>query len=325
MEVCVISLGGIIQKLTAPDRDGKYDDVVLGFDSVDRYSAEHPYFGALIGRYGNRIAAGRFSLDGSNYVLACNNGKHHLHGGLRGFDRVEWNVQPVSSEQDDSLVLNYVSADGEEGYPGELSVTVIYTLTSDDELRIDYKSITSKPTPINLTSHPYFNLAVHRDNSILDHELEIAATYFTPVDQDLVPTGVLRPVDGTPMDFREATSIGERIDIANEQLQFAGGYDHNWVLDKIPGELKIAARVKEPLSGRQMEVHTTEPGLQFYTGNSLDGSIHGKQGEPYVSRSGFCLETQHFPDSPNQPDFPSTILRPGEVYESTTVYQFSRT
>jgi aldose 1-epimerase len=325
MEVCVISLGGIIQKLTAPDRDGKYDDVVLGFDSVDRYSAEHPYFGALIGRYGNRIAAGRFSLDGSDYVLACNNGKHHLHGGLRGFDRVEWNVQPVSSGQDDSLVLNYVSADGEEGYPGELSVTVIYTLTSDDELRIDYKSTTSKPTPINLTSHPYFNLAGHRDNSILDHELEIAATYFTPVDQDLVPTGILQPVDGTPMDFREATSIGERIDIANEQLQFAGGYDHNWVLDKVPGEPKIAARVKEPLSGRQMEVHTTEPGLQFYTGNSLDGSIHGKQGKPYVCRSGFCLETQHFPDAPNQPDFPSTILRPGEVYESTTVYQFSRT
>jgi len=323
MEACVISLGGIVQKLTAPDRDGKYDDIVLGFDSVDRYSAEHPYFGALIGRYGNRIAAGRFSMDGSEYVLACNNSRHHLHGGLRGFDKVEWDVRQASSEQGDSLVLHYVSADGEEGYPGELSVTVTYTLTKNDELRIDYYATATKPTPVNLTSHSYFNLAGKRDDSILAHELEIAAAYFTPVDQDLIPTGVLEPVDGTPMDFREARPIGGRIDTADEQLQFAGGYDHNWVLDKEPGELGMAARVNEPSSGRQMEVYTTEPGLQFYSGNSLDGSIRGKQGRQYASRSGFCLETQHFPDSPNQPDFPSTILRPGKVYESTTVYRFS--
>ena len=322
MEVCVVSLGGIIQKLTAPGRNGQYDDVVLGFDSVNRYAAGHPYFGALIGRYGNRIRSGQFLLDGSEYRLASNDGDNHLHGGYRGFDKVDWHVESLAGEPGTALRLSYVSADGEEGYPGRLDVSVTYLLTDADELRIDYRAVTDKPTPINLTSHAYFNLAGQGADTVLDHVAEIYASHFTPVDEGLIPSGSIRPVAGTPMDFRARNAIGERIDDPYEQLQLAGGYDHNWVLDKEPGALEIAARIQELSSGRQLEVYTTEPGLQFYTGNGLDGSIRGKQDRSYVSRSGFCLEAQHYPDSPNQPGFPSTILRPGEVYETTTVYRF---
>ncbi len=325
MEVCVVSLGGIIQKLTAPGRNGSYDDVVLGFDMPDRYAAGHPYFGALIGRYGNRIRSGRFLLDDSEYALAINDGENHLHGGHRGFDKVEWDVESLAGEPDTALRLSYVSADGEEGYPGRLSVAVTYSLTDGDELRINYTAITDKPTPVNLTSHVYFNLAGQGADTVLDHEVEIYASHFTPVCEGLIPTGSIQSVDGTPMDFRTRTAIGERIDDSYEQLQLAGGYDHNWALDKEPGDLAIAARVLEPSSGRQLEVYTTEPGLQFYTGNGLDGSIRGKQGRSYIRRSGVCLETQHYPDSPNQPAFPSTILMPGEVYETTTVYRFAAT
>jgi len=322
MEVAIASFGGIIQKLTAADGQGRYEDVVLGFDSVDRYQDDHPYFGALIGRFGNRIAAGRFSLDGHDYALACNDGKNHLHGGLRGFDKVEWHARRVSGDLGQSFVLTYVSADGEEGYPGELNVSVTYTLTDDDDLQIEYSAETTKPTPVNLTSHPYFNLAGSGDSSIRDHELQVNAACFTPVDRSLVPTGAIQAVVDTPMDFRKPKPIGEHIDSDFEQLQFAGGYDHNWVLDSASGGPELAARVVHPPTGRVMEVFTTEPGLQFYTGNSLDGII-GKGGASYGPRSGFCLETQHFPDSPNQPGFPSTILRPGELYESTTIYRFS--
>jgi len=325
MEVCVISLGGIIQKLTAPCRNGSYEDVVLGFDAPDRYAEGHPYFGALIGRYGNRIRSGRFLLDEAEYVLATNDGENHLHGGLHGFDKVEWDVEHLAGEPDAALRLSCVSADGEEGYPGRLNVTVTYSLTSRDELRIDYRATTDKPTPVNLTSHVYFNLAGQGRGTVIDHEVEIFASHFTPVREGLIPTGSIQSVDGTPMDFRTRTAIGERIDDTDEQLLLAGGYDHNWVLDKEPGNLEIAARVLEPSSGRQLEVYTTEPGLQFYTGNSLDGSICGKQDKSYVSRSGFCLETQHYPDSPNQPAFPPTILMPGEVYETKTVYRFTAT
>jgi len=323
MEVCVVSLGGIIQKLTAPGRNGQYDDVVLGFDSVNRYAAGHPYFGALIGRYGNRIHSGQFLLDGSEYRLASNDGDNHLHGGYRGFDKVDWHVESLAGEPGTALRLSYVSGDGEEGYPGRLDVSVTYLLTDADELRIDYRAVTDKPTPVNLTSHAYFNLAGQGADTVLDHVAEIYASHFTPVDDGLIPNGSIQPVAGTPLDFRVRNAIGERIDDPCEQLQLAGGYDHNWVLDKEPGALEIAARIQELSSGRQLEVYTTEPGLQFYTGNGLDGSIRGKQDRSYVSRSGFCLEAQHYPDSPNQPGFPSTILRPGEVYESTTVYRFS--
>jgi aldose 1-epimerase len=322
MEVAISALGGIIQRLTCADRNGDYADVLLGFESADRYRTDHPYFGALIGRYCNRIAAGRFSLGGSDYVLACNDGKNHLHGGQRGFDKVEWHVDHVSSKQAQSLVLSYTSADGEEGYPGELSVIVTYTLGSNDELKIDYQATTTRPTPVSLTSHPYFNLEGQGSSTILEHELEIMAAHFTPVDRNMIPTGVFQPVDGTPMDFRKPMLIGERIGAEFEQLQFAGGYDHNWVLNKKNGVLGLAARVAAPSTGRIMEVLTTEPGLQLYTGNSLDG-IAGKSDVSYGPRSGFCLETQHFPDSPNKAGFPSTILRPGEICESTTIYRFS--
>ena len=263
MEVSVISLGGIIQKLTAPGRNGSYDDVVLGFDVPDRYTTGHPYFGALIGRYGNRIRSGRFLLDEAEYVLATNDGGNHLHGGHRGFDKVEWDVERLAGEPDTALRLAYVSADGEEGYPGQLSVAVTYSLSDDDELRIDYRAITDKPTPVNLTSHVYFNLAGHAAGTVLDHKVEIFASNFTPVCQGLIPTGSIQSVDGTPMDFRTRTAIGERIDDPDEQLQLAGGYDHNWVLDKAPGDLTIAARVLEPSSGRQLEVYETTTVYRF--------------------------------------------------------------
>ena len=318
MRVDILPLGGIIQRLTARDRKGQYADVVLGFDTQEEYERDHPYFGALIGRYGNRIANGRFSIDGQEYQLACNHGAHHLHGGQRGFDKVLWKVEADGP----SLILSHVSEDGDQGYPGELSVRVRYTLDEDDALRIDYHATSTQPTPVNLTSHPYFNLAGHGGGAVLDQLIEINASRYTPVEEDLIPTGGLAEVSNTPFDFRHPVAIGARIDASDEQLGFGGGYDHNFVLDHADGELRLAARAVEPTSGRMLEVLTTEPGLQFYSGNSLS-DIRGKEGAAYSARSGFCLETQHFPDSPNHGGFPTTILRPGERHASTTVYRFS--
>jgi aldose 1-epimerase len=326
----------------APDREGNLGDIVLGYDDLDGYLAENPYFGALIGRYGNRIAGARFSLDGEEFALAANNDPNHLHGGEVGFDKVLWSGTPYDasapaglSAQDPGgagVTLSYTSPDGEEGYPGTLDVEVDYYLSNDDELVIDYRATTDQATPINLTHHSYFNLTGSGD--ILDHELMIGAAYYTPVDETLIPTGELGLVAETPFDFNTPTPIGARIDDSDEQLAFGGGYDHNFVLTRpddgssisADGELAamvLAARVTDPGSGRVLEVETTEPGLQFYSGNFLDGTIAGKSGRTYAHRSGFCLESQHFPDSPNQPDFPTTILRPGEQYHSRTIYRFS--
>jgi aldose 1-epimerase len=323
LQIRITNYGGIVTQLFVPDREGDLSDVVLGYDSLSAYLADSPYFGAIVGRYGNRIARGRFVLDEVEYSLATNNGDNHLHGGLKGFDKVAWEAEPYSGEGETGLRLTYVSEDGEEGYPGRLSATVTYVLTDENELRIEYLAETDKPTVVNLTHHSYFNLAGHDSGDILGHELALTASRFAPVDQGLIPTGELRHVAGTPMDFRESIAIGSRIEETEEQLEFAGGYDHNFVLDDHDGSLRIAARVYEPTSGRVMEVYTTEPGIQFYSGNFLGGSNVGKGGTPYEHRGGFCLETQHFPDSPNQPHFPSTVLRPGELYESTTIYKFS--
>ena len=316
--VSILPLGGIIQGIVTADRNGEFADVVLGFDTEAGYGGSHPYFGALIGRYCNRIAGGRFSIGGAEYILGCNSGGHHLHGGFRGFDKVRWRVRM----QKQCLRLAYVSADGEEGYPGELTVAVDYALGDDDALRIDYRATTTRSTPVNLTSHPYFNLAGHDAGTVYGQELEIYAESFTPVDETMIPLGGIEGVQGTPMDFRTAMTIGERIIDDHPQLLRAGGYDHNWVLDDSNEDLRLAARVTEPESGRVLEVLTTEPGLQFYSGNGLDG-VRGKGGARYGPRSGFCLEPQHFPDSPNQPAFPSTILEPGDLYASTTIYRFS--
>lgn len=322
MEVLVSAYGGIIQKLTAPDRRGQYTDIVLGFDSMDGYFGKHPYFGALVGRYANRIGNSRFELQGATYQLTPGRGGHHLHGGNKGFDKVLWRTSR-SELSSRSLRLCYVSEDGDEGYPGELSVQVDYTLSDRDELSISYHATTDKTTIVNLSNHSYFNLGGSDAGDIVDHIVELNADFFTPVSSDMIPTGELRDVTGTPMDLRRPTRIGDRIDNDNEQIRYANGFDHNWVLNRATGGLQSAARVTEAQSGRVLEVATTEPGLQFYTGNRLDGSITGKAGRIYRSRSGFCLETQHFPDSPNQPAFPSTVLEPGETYQSKTVYKFS--
>ena len=319
--VKITNYGGIVVSVIVPDREGSMGDVVLGFDHLDGYVGEHPYFGTIVGRYANRIAEGRFSLDGKGYKLAQNNGENHLHGGIRGFDKVAWKAEEIQREDAVGVALAYTSRDGEEGYPGNLSATVVYLLTQKNELRIDYEATTDKPTVVNLTNHSYFNLRGSGD--ILGHELTINADRFTPIDQGLIPTGELRPVKGTPMDFTKPTAIGARIDQEDEQIRFGLGYDHNWVLNKEAGSLDLAARVYEPETGREMEVYTTEPGIQFYSGNFLDGSLTGKGGQVYEKRYGFCLETQHFPDSPNKPDFPSVVLRPGETYTQTTVYTFS--
>jgi len=323
MRATITNYGGIVTSLWVPDSEGNLGDVVLGYDTLDDYIASSPYFGALVGRYGNRIANGRFALDSIEYTLAVNNGPNHLHGGLVGFDKVVWEAEPYATTEEVGVNLSYVSIDGEEGYPGNLTVRVTYALTANDELRIDYALETDKATVANVTHHGYFNLAGHASGDILGHELMLAADRFTPVDEGLIPTGELRDVEGTPMDFRVPDAIGERIDADDEQIQFGGGYDHNWVLNGDAGTLRLAARVHEPASGRVMEVLTTEPGVQFYAGNFLDGSNLGKGGVAYAHRSGFCLETQHFPDSPNHPEFPSTVLRPGVLYESTTIYGFS--
>ena len=326
VEARVTNYGGIIVSLRVPDTQGQVEDIVLGYDSLASYLDETPYFGAIIGRYGNRIDEAQFELDDTTYTLEANNGPNHLHGGAKGFDKVVWNAEPFEDERGTGLIFTYTSPDGEEGYPGTLNAKVTYLLTDDNELIFDYEATTDKATPVNLTQHTYFNLAGDGSGDILDHEMMINADTFTPVDSTLIPTGELRPVEGTPFDFRQPTPIGARIDEDNEQIRFGPGYDHNFVLKRENADadsLVLAARVTEPTSGRVMEVFTTEPGLQFYSGNFLDGTLTGKGGVAYAHRTGFCLETQHFPDSPNQPDFPSTILRPGETYRSRTVYKFS--
>jgi len=330
MEAKVLDYGGIIVSLRFPDRNGRLDDVVLGFDSLGDYERGSPYFGAIIGRYGNRIARGRFTLDGRTYTLATNNGPNHLHGGVRGFDKVVWTAAQFERGDSVGLVLNYTSPDGEEGYPGTLRATVTYTLTGKNELIFDYQATTDRPTPVNLTQHSYFNLAGDGKGDILGHLVTLNADRFTPVDSTLIPSGEIKSVAGTPFDFRTSTAIGARIDRNDEQLRYGRGYDHNFVLNKggqggqggTGGDMTLAARVYEPTSGRVMEISTTEPGLQFYSGNFLDGTLRGKQGVVYGHRSGFAMETQHFPDSPNKPAFPSTILRPGEEYRSRTIYRF---
>lgn len=320
-QVGITEYGGIVVSLKVPDRHGQFGDVVLGFDTLDAYVADTPYFGAITGRYANRIAGGRFSLDGTDYELAVNNAPNALHGGIKGFDKVVWNGAP--NAEGDGVAFKYVSADGEEGYPGTLTAQVTYTWTDDHELRIDYEATTDKPTVINLTNHSYFNLKDGGASPILDHELMIDSDSYTPVDETSIPTGELAALEGTPLDFRQPTAIGARIGDDHEQLRFGAGYDHNYALNQESESLALAATVYEPESGRVMEVLTTEPGVQFYSGNFLDGHHVGKGGVAYEHRSGLCLETQHFPDSPNQPEFPSTVLRPGETYSTQTVYRFS--
>jgi aldose 1-epimerase len=317
MTVKITNYGGIVTSIVVPDSAGNPGDVVLGFDSLSGYLKEHPFFGALVGRYGNRIAKGRFKLDGKEYKLATNNGPNHLHGGIKGFDKVVWQAEEVNNGQEPGLKLTYRSKDGEEGYPGNLSVTVVYTLTQNNELKIDYTATTDKATPVNLTNHSYFNLAAGKAENALQHQITINADRYTVVDASLIPTGELRQVKGTPFDFNTLHTIGERIG------QVEGGYDHNFVLTATQGSSAPVVRVTEPTSGRVMEVYTDQPGIQFYSGNFLDGSLTGKGGTKYVKHYGFCLETQHFPDSPNQPTFPSTILKPGETYHTTTAYKFS--
>jgi aldose 1-epimerase len=317
LEAQVCTYGGTLVALQLPDRAGARADVLHGFDTLEGYLSPHPYFGALIGRYGNRIARGRFSLDGVSYQLATNNGPNHLHGGPGGFHAVLWRAEPAG----DSLALSYTSADGEEGYPGRLEVRVTYGLSDAGELRIDYEAVTERPTVLNLTNHAYFNLAGEGD--ILGHELRLDAPRYLPVDATQIPTGELAPVAGTPFDFMTATAIGARIDADDEQLLGAkGGYDHCWVFDHGGDLARPVARVREPRSGRTLELFTTQPGVQFYSANFLEGDLRGKGGRAYPKHSAFCLETQHFPDSPNQPAFPSTVLRPGETYRHTTIYRF---
>jgi aldose 1-epimerase len=317
----IANYGGVLVSLNTPDRKGAMADIVLGFDSLSDYVATPRFFGALIGRYGNRIGGARFTLDGKEYQLDKNNGANSLHGGARGFDKQVWTAAPLP---DGGLKLTYLSKDGEGGYPGNLNTTVTYHLTDANELRIDYSATTDKATVVNLTNHSYWNLSGAGSGDVLQHELMLNADRFTPVDAGLIPTGELREVSGTPFDFRKATAIGARIGQDDEQLKFGRGYDHNWVLNRKGSGLSPAARVTDPASGRVLEVLTTEPGIQFYSGNSLSAAIKGKGGKVYDRRSGFCLETQHFPDSPNKPGFPSTELKPGEQYRSTTIYRFSR-
>ncbi|MDM8005914.1 MAG: aldose epimerase family protein [Phycisphaerae bacterium] len=324
MRADITTYGGIVVRLMVPDKNGKFDDVVLGFDSLAGYLKGHPFFGALVGRYGNRIAKGRFTLEGVEYKLATNNMGNHLHGGLKGFDKAVWAAEPVQCSETVGLKLCYTSKDGEEGYPGTLKCTVTYRLTNANELKIEYEATTDKPTPVNLTNHSYFNLAGAGNGDNLSHVMMLNADRFLPVDKTLIPTGELRPVKGTPFDFTKPTPIGKNINADGEQVKFGNGWDHCWVLNqKTPGELTLCARVTEPTSGRVMEMHTTEPAVQFYSGNFLDGSNVGKGGKAYKFRYGFCLEAEHYPDSPNKPEFPSTILKPGETYRQTTIYRFS--
>lgn len=324
IEVKITNYGATVTSIKTPDREGKMADIALGYNDVSDYmnAVDKPYFGAIVGRYGNRIAKGRFTLDGKEYKLATNNGENHLHGGVIGFDKVVWTAEIVGKN---AVRFSYLAKDGEEGYPGNLSIAVTYTLTDDNELKIDYLATTDKATPVNLTNHTYFNLKGEGEGTILDHELMINAKGFTPVDSGLIPTGKIVPVAGTPFDFTTAKPIGRDIGQKDQQLEYGLGYDHNFVLNKEgrEGQMTLAATVYEPNSGRFMEVFTEEPGIQFYSGNFLDGRLTGKSGKNYVHRGGFCLETQHYPDSPNRPEWPSTILRPGNEYKTTTIYKFS--
>jgi aldose 1-epimerase len=322
MKAKVITYGAILTELHVPDPQGKFEDVVLGFDNLDSYLAGHPHFGATTGRVANRIAKGKFTLDGKDYTLAINNGPNALHGGLKGFDKVVWKAEPKESAEGVAVKFSYTSRDGEEGYPGNLATTVTYTLTDQNELRIDYLATTDKATPVNLTNHSYFNLAGPKSGDILGHELMVAADKYTPADETLIPTGEIKSVEGTPLDFRSPAMIGSRIAPLKAKGQ-PGGYDHNYVLNSGGKSLALAARAYEPKTGRVMEMLTTEPGVQLYTGNFLDGKLKGKGGVVYQKHAGFCLEAQHFPDSVNQPGFPSVILRPGNTYTQTTVYKFS--
>jgi aldose 1-epimerase len=324
MEVAITNFGGIIVSLKAPDRNGKYEDVVLGYDSIDGYLTNKAFFGALIGRYGNRIAHGKFTLNGTAYDLPKNDGDNTLHGGPEGFNKRLWNAKDVSSSKGQALELTYVSADGEEGFPGKLSAKVVYTLNDQNELTISYSATTDKDTVVNLTNHSYFNLAGQGNGDVLSHELMIKGEHITAVDNTLIPTGELRPVKSTPCDFTHATAIGARIEQDDPQLKVGKGYDHNWVLNDHGSRTPVLiAEAYEPKSGRVLQVLSTEPGVQFYSGNFLDGTITGKGGKVYNHRYGFCLETQHFPDSPNHPKFPSTTLKPGQTYSTTTVFKFS--
>jgi len=327
MTVKVTNYGAIITSIMVPDRDGKFADVVLGYHHVEDYmnAVDKPYFGAIVGRYGNRIAFGKFSIDGQDYKLAVNNNENHLHGGVIGFDKVVWKTALIQGDDWTGLELTYLAKDKEEGYPGNLDISVKYILTNKNELKVEYLATTDKATPVNLTQHSYFNLKGEGEGTILDHELMLSAKRYTPVNSSLIPTGEMPVVKGTPFDFTAAKSIGRDIQVENEQLAFGLGYDHNFIIDRT-GEgdgMVLAARVYEPTSGRVMEVHTQEPGIQFYCGNFLDGRLKGKSGKPYVNRGGFCLETQHYPDSPNQSNFPSCILKPGAEYRTATSYSFS--
>jgi aldose 1-epimerase len=323
MEVHAIPYGGIITSIRVPDRTGKFDDVVLGFDNPDDYVKNNgPYMGVIVGRYANRIAKGSFELDGKTYKLATNNGSNHLHGGIKGFSKVVWQAEKFQNRNGVGVIFRYTSPDGEEGYPGTLKAQVTYTLNDRNELIVDYLATTDKPTLVNLTNHSYFNLT-GGTRDVLDHEMQIDADRFTPIDRTSIPTGTLAPVQGTPFDFRKPTPIGARIKQDDEQIRMGNGYDHNFVVNRKNNDLVHAARVHDPLTGRILDVSTTEPGVQFYSSNFLDGSIKGKGGRAYTKNFAFCLETEHFPDSPNQPSFPSTVLRPGKEYRSRTVYAFS--
>ena len=328
MTVSIMTYGGAIVKWTAPDRDGKYEDIVLGCDDVSGYEKGVPYFGAIVGRYGNRIAKGKFDLEGKNYKLAVNNIGNHLHGGIKGFDKVVWAATAINGEEP-SLKLTYLSKDGEEGYPGNLNVEVVYTLQKDNSVKMDYTATTDKTTHCNLTNHTYFNLTGNANKTILDHELTLNADYFLPVDKTLIPTGELKLVVNTVFDFTKPMKIGARInDSSDIQIKYGGGYDHAWIVANMRQKsenlaMPLVATVTEPVSGRKMEVFTTEPAIQFYTGNFLDGTIVGKNNVIYNRRTGLCLETEHYPDAPNQPKFPTTVLKAGETYRTTTVYKFS--
>jgi aldose 1-epimerase len=323
IKATITNYGGIVVSLSTPDRDGKMEDVVLGFDTLEEYVDHNPFFGCLVGRYGNRIAKAMFTLEGVEYVLAQNDGNNHLHGGQVGFDKKVWAPRALETADGPALELAYTSPDGEEGYPGSLAVQVVYTLTDNNALKIQYGAVTDKATVVNLTNHSYFNLSAGAADDILDHEMMLVADLFTPVDETLIPTGELCSVEGTPLDFRASTPIGARIERDDEQIALGGGYDHNWVVNGQPGDLRLAAQVREPTSGRVMSVYTTEPAVQFYAGNMMPPAMPGKGGRTYVRRGGLCLETQHYPDSPNQPHFPSTVLRPRETYRTTTIYRFS--
>jgi len=323
MQVRAITYGAIIQAIRVPDRSGRMADVTLGYDSLAGYLTQSPYFGAVVGRYANRIARGRFTLEGRTYRLATNNGPNHLHGGLKGFDKVVWKAKSFQRGDTTGVEFQHTSPDGDEGYPGALQVSVTYTLTLDNRLEVEYRATTDRPTPVNLSQHSYFNLAGEGSGDILGHVLTIEADRYTPVDSTLIPTGELASVTGTPFDFRKPTAIGVRIEQPDPQLRYGKGYDHNFVLNRRGAGLTHAVRVLDPRSGRTLDIHTTEPGLQFYSGNFLDGSIRGKSGHVYGHRTALVLETQHFPDSPNKPNFPSVVLEPGKKFHSVTAFKFS--